>query len=62
MNWCIDDFEKGKLVVYKVLDNIKVVKLDFLEIVLEILIISIERKRRKEWKLEIMKKEVELRK
>lgn len=48
--------------VYKVLDNIKVVKLDFLEIVLEILIISIERKRRKEWKLEIMKKEVELRK
>lgn len=57
MKWYIDDFEKGKLVVNKVLESIIFVKLNFLEIVLDILVINIERKRRKK-----MKVEVELRK
>lgn len=53
MKWYIDDFEKGKLVVNKVLESIIFVKLNFLEIVLDILVISIERKRRKKLKVEV---------
>lgn len=59
---CTEDFEKGKSVVYKALDNIKAAKLDLLETASEISTTSTERKRRKERKLEVMKKEAELRK
>nr|XP_034315267.1 uncharacterized protein LOC117685106 [Crassostrea gigas] len=62
MKRCTEDFEKGKSVVYKALDNIKAAKLDLLETASEISTTSTEKKRRKERKLEIMKKEAELRK
>lgn len=55
------NFENGKSVVYKALDNIKTAKLNLLETASEISTTSTERKRRKE-KLEIIKKEAELRK
>ncbi|XP_062607729.1 uncharacterized protein LOC134269543 [Saccostrea cucullata] len=59
---CADDFDKGKSVVQKALNNIKKLKLDLLDSVSNVSISSSEKKRRGERKLELMKKEAELKK